>query len=369
LGCKNVAELTQSQGSACAPCGDNNGINAAGAVIFNSGTISGINAGSIGINANMLVLTNFASGLITGDGFGVSGSQNPNLTVTNFGTICATGLGGFALLGSVVNLVNFGTLTSASGSGGIAVQLTNGNIVNNAGGVISGDIGIGAFGNTSIFNAGTITGNGGAAITFSSGGNTLTLGPGYVINGTARGFGADTFQLGGVGTGTFDASLLLSQFSGYATFNKVGSSTWILTGTNATAMPWHVNAGTLDVEGAVANATMTVNSGATLTGAGTVGATTVASGGILQPGNGTIGTSLAWAHDYDTDRNIGATFQTLPGASFVVNGAAPAPDSALTTASVEMKWLNHWSAGATFEGEFSNVTTSYAGKGVVRYVW
>ena len=74
-------------------------------------------------------------------------------------------------------------------------------------------------------------------------------------------------------------------------------------------------------------------------------------------------------HDYDPDRNIAATFQTLPGASFVVNGAAQAPDSALTTASAEMKWSNGWTAAATFEGEFSNVTQSYAGKGVVRYAW
>jgi uncharacterized protein with beta-barrel porin domain len=78
---------------------------------------------------------------------------------------------------------------------------------------------------------------------------------------------------------------------------------------------------------------------------------------------------FAWAHDYDPDRSIGATFQSLPGASFVVNGAAQASDSALTTASVEMKWLSGWSAAATFEGEFSNVTSSYAGKGVVRYTW
>jgi uncharacterized protein with beta-barrel porin domain len=78
---------------------------------------------------------------------------------------------------------------------------------------------------------------------------------------------------------------------------------------------------------------------------------------------------LAWAHDYDTDRSIGATFQTLPGASFVVNGAAQASDSVLTTASIERKWTNSWSIAATFEGEFSNVTSSYAGKGVVRYTW
>jgi uncharacterized protein with beta-barrel porin domain len=77
----------------------------------------------------------------------------------------------------------------------------------------------------------------------------------------------------------------------------------------------------------------------------------------------------AWAHDFNPDRNIGATFQALPGASFVVNGAAQAHDSALTTASAELKWQNGWSAAATFEGEFSNVTRSYAGKGVVRYTW
>ena len=78
---------------------------------------------------------------------------------------------------------------------------------------------------------------------------------------------------------------------------------------------------------------------------------------------------FAWAHDFNTDRNVTALFQTLPGAAFVVNGAAQAHDSALTTASAEIKLLNGWSAAATFEGQFSNVTNSYAGKGVMRYSW
>ncbi|GKQ50781.1 hypothetical protein BRSPCE3_16360 [Bradyrhizobium sp. Ce-3] len=90
---------------------------------------------------------------------------------------------------------------------------------------------------------------------------------------------------------------------------------------------------------------------------------------LVQDGLLTLRTRFAWAHDYDPDRSIGATFQALPGTSFVVNGAAQASDSALTTASVEMKWRNGWSAAATFEGEFSDVTSSYAGKGVVRYQW
>ncbi|OKO85887.1 hypothetical protein AC629_18070 [Bradyrhizobium sp. NAS80.1] len=77
----------------------------------------------------------------------------------------------------------------------------------------------------------------------------------------------------------------------------------------------------------------------------------------------------AWAHDFNPDRAITATFQTLPGASFITNGAALASDSALATASAEVRWLNGWSVAATFEGEFSDVTRSYAGKGVLRYNW
>ena len=77
----------------------------------------------------------------------------------------------------------------------------------------------------------------------------------------------------------------------------------------------------------------------------------------------------AWAHDINRDRSASATFQSLPGASFIVNGAALAKHTALTSASAELKWMNGWSVAGTFEGEFSDVTRSYAGKGVVRYAW
>lgn len=89
----------------------------------------------------------------------------------------------------------------------------------------------------------------------------------------------------------------------------------------------------------------------------------------LRDGVMTLRGRLAWAHDFNPDRAAAATFQALPLASFVVNGAAQARDAVLTTASAEMKWTNGWSAAATFEGEFSNVTRSYAGKGSVRYAW
>ncbi|UZE47613.1 autotransporter family protein [Rhodopseudomonas sp. P2A-2r] len=77
----------------------------------------------------------------------------------------------------------------------------------------------------------------------------------------------------------------------------------------------------------------------------------------------------AWAHDFDTDRSATATFLALPGASFVVGGASPAANAALTTAAAELTFISGISVGATFEGEFSDVTRSYAGKGVVRYAW
>ena len=83
----------------------------------------------------------------------------------------------------------------------------------------------------------------------------------------------------------------------------------------------------------------------------------------------TLRSRFAWAHDFNTGRNLSPTFQTLPGASFVVNGAAPAADAALTTASAELKWRSGVSLAAVFEGEFSDTTRSYAGKGVARYMW
>ena len=78
---------------------------------------------------------------------------------------------------------------------------------------------------------------------------------------------------------------------------------------------------------------------------------------------------VAWAHDFNPSRSAAAVFQALPGSAFVVNGAAQASEAALTTAALEMRWRNGWSVGATFEGEFSSVTQSYAGKGVMRYTW
>jgi hypothetical protein len=165
--------------------------------------------------------------------------------------------------------------------------MISGTIINNAGGSIIGDFNaIAATGNTSIFNAGTISANNGPAIVFSSGGNMLTLGPGSVINGAVVGSGMDTFQLGGTGAGTFDVSALGAQYTGFTTFNKVDSSAWTVTGTQTVTTPWTISSGTLIVNGSIANSSLTtIDNGGTLGGTGIVGATQVNAGGTLAPGN------------------------------------------------------------------------------------
>jgi uncharacterized protein with beta-barrel porin domain len=77
----------------------------------------------------------------------------------------------------------------------------------------------------------------------------------------------------------------------------------------------------------------------------------------------------AWAHGFNTERSIGAFFQTLPASDFVVNGASARSETALVSAGGELRWLNGFSLAATFEGEFAKGIESYAGKGVLRYNW
>ena len=45
----------------------------------------------------------------------------------------------------------------------------------------------------------------------------------------------------------------------------------------------------------------------------------------------------AWVHDYNPGSRIQAAFQTLPGASFTVDGAAAPRDAALTSAVAELR--------------------------------
>jgi autotransporter-associated beta strand protein/T5SS/PEP-CTERM-associated repeat protein len=83
----------------------------------------------------------------------------------------------------------------------------------------------------------------------------------------------------------------------------------------------------------------------------------------------TLRARVAWAHDWVSDPTLAAVFQALPGASFLVNGATPAKNSALTSAGAELRLANGVSLLAKFDGEFASHSSTYAGTGTVRYTW
>lgn len=83
----------------------------------------------------------------------------------------------------------------------------------------------------------------------------------------------------------------------------------------------------------------------------------------------TLRSKLAWAHDWNTDRQATATFQGLPGATFTVNGAEPAADAALVSLGSDYAWGYGWSIAANLDGEFSTTTASYTGRATLKYVW
>jgi YVTN family beta-propeller protein/autotransporter-associated beta strand protein len=78
---------------------------------------------------------------------------------------------------------------------------------------------------------------------------------------------------------------------------------------------------------------------------------------------------LAWAHDWVSDPTLVPVFQALPGASFIVNGATLAKNSALTSAGAELRLANGITLLAKFDGEVASHSSTYAGTGTVRYTW
>ncbi|MDP3075609.1 autotransporter domain-containing protein [Bradyrhizobium sp.] len=305
-----AASITGGQIGIYAPAGSAN--------VINSGSIAG---GALhGIFAlSDATVTNHAAGSITGGLQDGVRTQLGIANVTNSGSIVGDDSGVRAFGGSAF-VINSGTITGTTLYGVSASTVAT--VTNNTGGGIRGDddgiradtvnvtnfgsitgttaYGIRAFNaGSSIFNAGTI-GGATAAISFTGGGNTLTLAPGSVINGNVLGAGANTFQLGGTGAATFDVSQLgpAAQYRGFGTFNKIDSSIWTLTGTSTFAGDVNVNGGSLVVNGNLTSAViMLVNPGGTLAGTGTVPITFLADGATLAPGPLGSGTGALTIND------------------------------------------------------------------------
>lgn len=121
-----------------------------------------------------------------------------------------------------------------------------------------GGVAIQGEGQTTVINAGTLSGGlaydgvtRARAVEFTGGGNRLELEAGSVIEGDAVAIHddgeIDTLALGGIEDGSFDVSAIGVQYQGFNAFDKSGSSVWTLEGETSEVTPWSLSEGVLAV--------------------------------------------------------------------------------------------------------------------------
>ena len=62
-------------------------------------------------------------------------------------------------------------------------------------------------------------------------------------------------------------------------------------------------------------------------------------------------------------------FQSLPGSTFVVNGARQPANSLLSSSGADLQLSKNWAVGARFDSEFAKGSQTYGGSGTLRYTW
>ena len=250
LALTNGGQLNNHAGATIAGSANGVQISGAGSAVSNDGSIT---PGSDGYSAVYFdaggTFTQSATGTLGtngGAGYGV---------VFNSGSVAGTNAG--TIYGGSANNA-FWTRNSSTGA-----FSNSGTFSANFGAVLASN-------GVTLTNTGTITGTGGTAVLLSGSGNTLILGTGSVLNGSATSNGANNV-LTRQGSGSAGNNL-----TGFSTLNMVGTA-WTLSGANSTtgttATATNVQSGVLTLTG-------------TLTNGGTGGGTTIASGATLQVGNG-----------------------------------------------------------------------------------
>src|SRR5439155_278873 len=249
----------------------------------NNGTLAGNIVGGGG-------LTKIGAGTLT-----LSGpSTYTGATNVNAGTLQAGVANAFAPLsaftvasGATLDFNNFDqAVGSLAGAGavtlGAATLFTGGDnttppLSGTLASALSGIGGVTKIGAGSLVLAGNNTYSGATTISagtlqLGNGGTSGSIAGNVVNNATFAVNRADTFMFG-------------NAISGTGAFVQMGTGTTVLTGNNPYTGPTTVAAGTLIVNGSIANSAVAVNAGAMLAGTGTVGPTTILSGGTFAPGN------------------------------------------------------------------------------------
>lgn len=282
------------------------GMSGTGFKLTNTGSIQGGMGGSGGYYYASTAGSGGKGGAgVSGSGFTVTNSGNISGGAGGNGGAAGTqsggyggmgGSGGAGVIGTGFTLDNTGKIfggNGAMGGSGYGAGGTPG----------AGGAGVIALGGSTVINAGLISGgvsNNGTgtkadAVDFSGGGNTLVIEANALFEGNvvSTSPGGDTLQLGGdvnaTGGNVFDLSSLVAQpptssggatqFAGFSTFEKTGTSTWTLTGTSGVQQGWTVAAGTLLIGNANTSGTVMGAYGAPGSAGGT--ALTLADGTVV----------------------------------------------------------------------------------------
>lgn len=80
-------------------------------------------------------------------------------------------------------------------------------------------------------------------------------------------------------------------------------------------------------------------------------------------------TRVAWVHEFWRENSVVAAFQSLPGSTFSVQGAAPFTNAALLAAGARWNFANGLSVHGKVEGEFASHVTTVNANAVLRKVW
>lgn len=225
-----------------------------GGTALNAGTLALGNSGALGtgpLTVNAGVLQAAADGLVIGNGVTLAAESVTVDTQANALTLSGaiSGAGQLAKVGA-------GTLT-----------LSGPNAYAGGTDVLAGTL---AVGSSTALGTGPVSLQDGTALSFVADGLTL----------------ANAIDLPAVDP-TIDSGSGFATLSGPITgpgqLTKTGTGTLDLTGTSTNTGPTEVTAGTLQVDGALLNSTVTVDDGATLGGRGSVAGVIVGGGGRLAP--------------------------------------------------------------------------------------
>ncbi|WP_184196873.1 autotransporter outer membrane beta-barrel domain-containing protein, partial [Polymorphobacter multimanifer] len=178
-------------------------------------------------------------------------------------------------------------------------------IISGAGSLTKAGLGSLTLTNVNTYAGGTII-TGGSLI-----GNSLSFGTGNILNNANLTFNQTV-------DGTYARVI-----SGSGTVTKIGGARLELSGISTYTGATAVNVGELRVSGSIAASTVTIASGATLSGAGTVGGLVAQSGATVAPGNGAIGTlSVAGPVTFQAGSTYAAQITPAAADRITATGAA-----------------------------------------------